>query len=307
MSSRNFVEWRVIESSLDTLIETQGGYTTARRGIISLPGDQRLFVKIGHDPNTKKWANKEISVYRFLNARGFAFAPKLLAVNDDETAFATEALLEDWDWSDQWTPERLSTTLQSMDDLARLPVDGMDRPIFEKSFISETADGWKPLAENASLQNRLREKLNQVGRQELAHELNFAQHAQKSTGFKLDRMALVHNDVRADNCAWNNQRQAVMLVDWNWAQLGDRRIDVCAFLTHVYKTGFDVHPYMHRLDSAALHWLAGFWFKAALQLSENTRSEQSELRDYQLASGIAAFDLFASLRSPATDRTMTSA
>jgi len=105
----------------------------------------------------------------------------------------------------------------------------------------------------------------------------------------------VHNDVRADNCAWNQQQQTVRLIDWNWAQLGDRRIDVCAFLVHVHKTGFDIANHAHRLNKEALHWLAGFWFKSAAQPLLEGSSERAVLRDYQLASGITAFDLAQSL------------
>lgn len=48
---------------------------------------------------------------------------------------------------------------------------------------------------------------------------------------------------------------------------------------------------MHRLDKEALHWLAGFWFRVATQPMLDGGSERAALRDYQLASGITAFDL----------------
>jgi len=285
------VSWSDIETALPTLIETSGGYTTAQRGIITLPNGQKLFVKIGHDNATKQWANKEIHVYRFLQKMSYPFIPTLAAVNNDETAFALEPLQDSWDWSDHWTPERLSLTLEAMDTLAKITPKNEDRRLFEKSFISETADGWRPLSESDTLQQTLYDKLTAVDRRDLAEKIDFVKNSQMSSSFIFERTVLVHNDVRADNCAWNSVQQNVKLIDWNWAQLGDQRIDVSAFLVHVYNTGFDITNYVNRLDKSALHWLAGFWLNAAAQPLPEGSSEQTALRDYQLASGITAFDL----------------
>lgn len=291
----NTFSWRDIEAALPTLNETSGGYTTAQRGIITLSGGQKLFVKIGHDELTKQWAHKEILVYRFLQKVSYPFIPKLIAANDDETAFALELLENDWDWSDNWTAERLDETLRAMDLLAEISPHSEAMPIFEKSFIGETADGWRRLNESQDLQQILRDKLVAVNRHNLAAELDFDANAQLSSKFIFERTALVHDDVRADNCAWDLKQLTVKLIDWNWAQLGDRRIDVGAFLVHVHKTGFDIKAHADRLDKTALHWLAGFWFKSATQPLLDGGSERAKLRDYQLASGIVAFDLAQSL------------
>ena len=295
MKTTQKISWNEVNSSLRTLVETSGGYTTAQRGIITLPNQEKLFVKIGHDDLTKQWAHKEIQVYRFLQKCNFPFIPDLLAMNDDETAFALQPLQDGWDWSDVWTIERLSETLKAMDELAAIVPEDQDRMLFEKSFISETADGWHPLRESKELQQMLHDKLISVNRKDLADSINFAEQAQKGASFVFERTALVHNDVRADNCAWNKELKTVKLIDWNWAQLGDRRIDVGAFLVHVHKTGFDISAYKDRLDKAALQWLAGFWFKSATQPLLEGSSERAALRDYQLASGIAAFDLSQNL------------
>ncbi len=295
MNTPPLISWDAIEASLQTLTETPGGYTTARRGIITLPDARKLFVKIGHDDLTSEWAHREILVYRFLQRQDFPFMPALLAVNDSETAFAIQPLQDTWDWSDNWTTERLDQTLKAMDVLAKVVLGDQDRLLFEKSFVSETADGWRPLSEDDESQRLLRTKLAAAGRSDLADSLDFNQHAQRSVRFIFECTALVHNDVRADNCAWNPRQQLVKLIDWNWAQLGDRRIDVGAFLVHVHKTGFDIANYRHKLDKEALHWLAGFWLKSASEPLLEGSSERAALRDYQLASGITAFDLAQSL------------
>ncbi|HEY9664783.1 MAG TPA: aminoglycoside phosphotransferase family protein [Allocoleopsis sp.] len=287
----NTISWSSIEAALPTLTKTSGGYTTARRGIITMPEGRKLFVKIGHDELTRQWAHKEILVYRFLQKAQYPFVPKLMAINDDETAFALEPLQDGWDWSDSWTKERLDETLKAMDSLAEITPDNEHMAFFKQSFISETADGWRPLREDQELQQKLRDKLIAANRHDIADGLDFEVNARLSSKFIFERTALVHNDVRADNCAWSKRQLAVKLIDWNWAQLGDRRIDVGAFLVHVHKTGFDIKDYIDRLDNAALHWLAGFWFKSSIQPLLDDSPERAALRDYQLASGVVAFDL----------------
>ncbi|MDR3547707.1 MAG: hypothetical protein P4M11_05480 [Candidatus Pacebacteria bacterium] len=96
--------------------------------------------------------------------------------------------------------------------------------------------------------------------------------------------------MRADNCAWNKDKREVKLVDWNWLELGDRRIDLAASLTHVQNSGFDVlKSYSDRLDPEALNWMAGFWLNAASQPIWEGGPEK--LRDTQLQAGLTALRL----------------
>lgn len=292
------IDWKSIAAHLRTLQTVSGGYTTAQRGIVTLADLQKVFVKIGHDENTKKWAQKEIAIYEFLEYQNFPFMPQLLAVNNDRTGFAIEPLetTNGWDWSDNWTTDRLNKTLEVMDTLAEIVPTDDTRHLFEKSFISKTAGGWRLLASDIALQDLLKSRLVVSGLSEAVREIDFIGEAIQEDKFALELTTLVHNDVRADNCAWHKDQRAVKLVDWNWAQRGDRRIDRSMFLVHVYRTGFDITPYFTLLDSSALHWLAGFWFRAAI-MSPQGISEQSTLRDYQLASGVAAYRLSKSVES----------
>jgi hypothetical protein len=81
------------------------------------------------------------------------------------------------------------------------------------------------------------------------------------------------------------------LIDWNWTQLGDRRIDVNAVLVDVQLSGFDVLKHQrNRLDKEALVWLAGYWFKSATTKIANG-SNLEKLIDFQIRSGIMAMEL----------------
>lgn len=84
--------WADIEKSIETLRKVEGGFSSARRGIVTLSDGTRAFVKLGVNDPTKTWARKEIEVYRFLQRHTYPFIPQLLAHNNDETSFALEAL-----------------------------------------------------------------------------------------------------------------------------------------------------------------------------------------------------------------------
>lgn len=283
------LSWRTIEENINDITNVTGGFSPAKRGLVHLPSGGVVFIKIGVNDSTKQWAKKEVAVYRFLEKHSFPYIPKLLATNSDETAFALEALTEDWDWTDTWTNERLNKTFESMDVLASIKPKAAEEALFKQKTISEKDDGWGPLATSAKLQAALKSKLQSVGLQDLAELLDFSAMANRSAHFTFRSDVLVHNDVRSDNCAWNAKTGEVKLVDWNWTQIADLRIDTAALLVHAKKAGLDIAEYEDRLDSDALHWIAGFWFRSAA--TPIWPNGPDNLRDFQLRSGITALSL----------------
>lgn len=294
------MNWQTIENALPTLQKSGNGFTMADRGIVTLADQTQVFVKIGTDDNTKTWARKEIEAYEFLEEQSFPHIPKLLAHNVDRTGFALEALAAGggWDWTDTWNRERLNKTLSVMDELATLTPLAAPHDIFARGMISETADGWRPLAESTEKQTMLREKLRASGHGTLAETVDFPAMATLSARFVFRNDSLVHNDVRADNGAWNPSLGAVKLIDWNWAQISDRRIDTNSLLVQVHKSGFDVtSQHADWLNADALQWLAGFWLNGAAKIGLHNTSEVTTLGDHRLLSGIAALKLYSELTS----------
>lgn len=284
--------WSEIESELENLRDVTGGFSQAKRGLLTLPSGLNIFVKIGLHDHTQKWANREIRVYDFLVRKGYPYIPQPLITNDDDTGFALEALTPEsgWDWQDNWTEERLEETLEALDVLAALKPKGDDKAFLTEEQFGADDDGWAVLAKDHKLQAALLRKLRATGNTAIADKLDFKKEAQQSKKFKFANNALVHYDVRADNCTWNEKTKQIKIVDWNWTALGDRRIDLAAMLTHVHKSGFDVLPgYWSRLDITALQWLTGFWLKAAATPIWPGGPEY--LRDMQLLSGITALEL----------------
>lgn len=286
------ISWSEIEENSKNLREVEGGFSPAHRGIVTLLDGMQVFMKVGVNASTKEWARKEIGVYRFLQRHAYPFVPRLFAHNYEETGFALEALTpgDGWNWSDDWTEERLARTLEAMDALAAIQPDGADREYFGNEMLNETNDGWQPLYASEELQYTLLEKLQSTNCNDIASVLNFSAEAERGANFLFQRDVLVHYDVRADNSPWNASQQAVKLVDWNWTQLGDRRIDLAALLVHVHKAGLNVtRSAGDRLDADALHWMAGFWFKAAA--TPIWPGGPTHLRDFQLQSAVIAWRL----------------
>lgn len=285
-------EWHQIAEQLANLEDVRGGYSGVRRGIVTLPDGTEVFVKVGVKPHHQEWARKEVGVYRFLETRGFADAPRLLATNADESGFAIEAMTVErgWNWGNEWSRDRLVATMAALDDLAALEPSTDERNLLSGMHLGQDDNGWRSLLASTAKQTMLIEKLHRIGASDVAARIDFAEEARTSGEYRFADDTLVHYDVRADNCGWNSALGAVTIVDWNWAQLGDRGIDSAATLTHVQRCGIDVAGIVpDAMEPAAFHWMAGFWFDAAVTPIWEGGPEQ--LRDSQLLSGVTALRL----------------
>lgn len=292
------LSWELVESQLASISPVAGGFSLAKRGLVRLPGGETIFVKIGTEENSKRWAKKELAVYEYLNSESYPFIPNVLSEDPDATSFALDALLPDegWDWSDTWTTDRLDATLEAMNVLAQLHPANKQLIDPEEPALEATRDGWKILVESQELQERLWTKLRKAGHNLIAEKMDLKRELERSSRFIFKTDTLVHYDIRADNCAWNPNTKEVKFVDWNWTQLGDTRIDTSAMLVNVQRSGFDVaSTYLNRLDADALQWLAGFWLRGAATPIWEGGSES--LRDFQLDAGIAAQYLLSQLES----------
>lgn len=287
------INWDVIDARLADLEAVEGGYSAATRGIVTLDEGWRVFVKIGVDDHTRAWARKEIGVYRRLSELGFAFAPRLLSSSPDKTGFALEALTPEggWDWRNHWSQARLECALAATDGLAAVD-PGRFHPSLTEPTLTTRADGWPRLDPRAPRTLALYSKLEALGARHLIAPIEAR--AGRRSPFSPRSDTLIHLDVRSDNCAWRADTRDVRLVDWNWLQVGDRRIDHAALLTSVHHSGLDVtRGSLDRLDAGALSWIAGYWLAASIK--PLWPGGPSGLRDHQFSMAITALELAAGL------------
>jgi hypothetical protein len=117
--------------------------------------------------------------------------------------------------------------------------------------------------------------------------------AEVSSKFVFNNDTLVHYDIRADNCAWNPSKQKVCLIDWDWAQMGDSRIDRSSLLINVSRSGYDITKFKRKLDKHATQWLAGFWLASSTK--DALDSDRGSLRKSQLETALVALNLLKTL------------
>jgi len=259
------MDWSLIQPYLGTIVPVTGGFSSAKRGFVTLPDSRTVFVKIATNAENLAWLQKEIRVYRTLPRYGFDTLPNLLSVNEDESMFALEVLApaDGWDWSNHWTLERLKVTLTAMDNLQAINLSKADRSALSGGpALSQASNGWVALAADETLRSVLFSKISESLQIEIqAHLSNLVT---QSSRYRFLNDSLGHHDVRADNCAWHAGKSQVRLIDWNWLDYGDRKIDLAGFLVHVHQNGVNVlEAVPERLDVDALEFLAGYWFKAA--------------------------------------------
>lgn len=238
-----------------------------------LESGDRVFIKIGTGELTKKWLAKEIKVYRKLNAAGYAYIPRLLAVNEAGTGMATE-YLADASFADEWDEEKLQAVMEAQEALKPFAYLFTDDDFSPHSVVS-LDNKWPKLLEPASI-DWLNDKLPELG-QDLSLNRNLiARLAGMNEGWSLQTGTLTHQDIRADNFGYNSVTKKGKLIDWNWLCLGDESLDTTPLFINMYKCGFD--PYQKhpdKYDPRMLAYLVSFWLDSIL--SGQTSDEERDI------------------------------
>lgn len=283
------IEWADIEKALPTLRPVQGGFSEAQRGIVTLADGRTVFVKLGVDEHTKRWAQAEIKAYHWLEDADYQHAPRLLA--ESEEGFALPDLSA-WDWEHVWHAEKVDAALLALDRLAALP---STTGHFEKAGFSADGNPWHKLPSDASDYRSLVD--DATWRQVdaiLADDSLRLEYASAAERQPWQGNQLVHYDARADNFAYDHESKHGCFVDWNWMSLGSTAFDRTAMLVNVQLSGLDVLPaYRDQVDRDSLIWLIGFWLERALGPQDT--EGRKRLRPRQVASSLQAHRLLIRL------------
>lgn len=109
-------------------------------------------------------------------------------------------------------------------------------------------------------------------------------------GYKIKSNTLVHLDIRADNCPWNQKTKKLKLIDWNWSCLGDSDLEYAIIIVSAYNSGLKVPNHMlKKLNRGTLIWLAGNWLSASIE--PVWEGGNISVRNLQAKSGTTAYSL----------------
>jgi hypothetical protein len=224
-----------------------GGYSTADRYQVELADGRRVFVKSAIEGNLAAWLRREHEVYSTVAG---SFIPRLEGWDDDgiRPLLAIEDL-SDADWSVDWSGARVPAVLTALSELAAV-VPPPGTPTVREAF-ADLWDRWHTVAADPEPFLSVHVRDGRWLERALPMILDAVERA------PVDGDALCHFDVRSDNMCFVDAR--AVLVDWNWASLGNPAMDVAAWAPSVAVEGGPM-PWEVLPDAGELAaFVAGVW------------------------------------------------
>jgi hypothetical protein len=203
---------------------TQAGYTPAGRWIVRLANGSSGFAKVGLNRETASWLRSEHNIYRQLRA---GFMPELLGWEDDgEIPILLLEDLSSAEWPPPWSSDKVDRVLAVLHELRTTTVpDHLPALESARSMLS----GWSRVADepNSFLTLRL---CSPAWLEAALPSLLRAEAEAPLAGSEL-----LHLDVRSDNICFAGER--TLLIDWNWASVGNSALDLVAWLPSLRDEG----------------------------------------------------------------------
>jgi phosphotransferase family enzyme len=231
----------------DRLVAAQpagGGYSSARRWLVTGRGGRTAFAKIGATPVSDASLRREAAVYERLVLPSM---PEVYGWDADSPPILLLSDLSRNEWPPPWTAERIDRVLQVIDSVhsasAALP------PYSEVQDADE--DWWGRVA--AAPEPFLR--LDVVRPDWLQRNVDSL--AASARTVSCAGSSVTHYDLRSDNLCFSSTH--TYLVDWSHACLGNPRLDLALFLPSLASEGGPPPETILPADPAAAAWVAGFF------------------------------------------------
>jgi aminoglycoside phosphotransferase (APT) family kinase protein len=227
------------------ILSSRGYSGVNRHWVVSLAGGRTVFAKQALDALSADWLAAERRVYSALSG---PWLPELIGWVDGEHPLLLLEDLSNCGCAPPWTPDRVVQVSATLVALHRQPVpDGLGPPSAD-TFVTE---GWAAVAVDPEpfLSLRL------CSRQWLDGALPTLLDA--VTPHLLDGDRVVHLDVRSDNLLF--RADTAVLVDWNWAVVGNPDLDLAFWLPSLRMEGGPEPESVAELQPGLVALVAGFF------------------------------------------------
>jgi hypothetical protein len=223
-----------------------GGYAASFRAVAELADGRTVFVKAGTEEVTSRFLRDEQRVYAAL--RG-PFMPELVGMDEEEPPLLVLEDLSAGHWPPPWEARSIAAVRETLAAVATAtPPSWLPSITIEADWL---LGGWAAIGHDP--QPFL--SLGVCSAAWLEHSLPTLREAAETAPIAGD--SLLHLDVRSDNICL--AERGAVLVDWNWAHVGNPTLDIAFWLPSLADEGGprpdEVLPEAGRLAAA----VAGFF------------------------------------------------
>lgn len=258
-----------------------------------------LFTDPYREAHSKAYLAKEFWCYEHVRSQGFTSIPEAVALLDGSLLALSHLAPEDgWHWRapQDSTSAYITDVLESFSQLQKLdyPETTEFHEAIRPTYATFWEEGWDVFdtsllmavkARLAAFSQTWKKEQQDIARDLIASLETLFEQAQQQD--RTPKLAFAHNDARQSNIAWHPS-QGVRIVDWSWADKAPKNADATMFLIDMKKSGYDISPYQHHLNSDYIRTLIGFWLAHSI---EPTRDGSTKVREHQAASACTAFTL----------------
>jgi len=206
------------------LSKVTGGYTPAARRIVYLEDGRTIFLKAATDEMTSDFLRAEYQIYDQVHE---AFMPEVIAYDDDALPILLLEDLSTAHWPPPWRSAQIESALNAV---AQIHALSPDVPRFLDLHGDLTEVCWRKVERDPK--PFLRQEL--VSEDWLDRSLSVLVEAQCSVN--LNGESLLHLDLRSDNMCFRTNGD-VILIDWNYACLGNPDVDLGFWLPSLKAEG----------------------------------------------------------------------
>jgi len=204
----------VLDATAASWTPVASRYALGDRWLIQLDDSRTAFAKRAIGEPTAAWLRQEYGLYAALGA---SFMPRLLGWEDDTLPLLVLEDLSAATWPPPWAPGSVEAVLRTLEEVAATPP-----PNALGRLADDPPSSWRDVARDPAPFLRLG-LCSDTWLDEALPALLRA-----SDPSVLDGGGLLHLDARSDNLCIRDGR--AVLVDWNWASVGNPAVDVAFWL-----------------------------------------------------------------------------